>query len=124
MGDRRTGWLVAMLAGMLFMEGRREVPHFVDDSGNRFKLHFAPLRVETSRPMLPRSSLLHEGRSAPDDRPLVPIPAWSLPEVFFGKAEEDDGTFSLEDEVRSQAVPSELAACGAQSTTTGTDCRH
>ena len=115
---------MAMLAGMLFMEGRREVPHFVDDSGNRFKLHFAPLRVETSRPMLPRSSLLHEGRSAPDDRPLVPIPAWSLPEVFFGKAEEDDGTFSLEDEVRSQAVPSELAACGAQSTTTGTDCRH
>jgi hypothetical protein len=97
---------MAILAGMLFMEGRRAAPHFVDENGNPFKLHFVPLlRVETSRPTLPRSSLWHEGWSARDHRPLVPIPVWSLPEVFFGTAEEADGTFSLEDQVRSQAVP-------------------
>ncbi len=124
MRARRTGWVVAMLAGMLFLEGRRAVPHFVDDNGNPFKLHFAPLRVETSRPTLLRSRLLYDGWSAPDDRPLVPIPAWSLPEVFSGKADEADGTFLLEDEVRSQAVSLGLAACGRRSTTSGTDCGY
>jgi hypothetical protein len=105
MGARKTGWVVAMLAGMLFMEGRRAAPHFVDENGNPFKLHFVPLRVETSRPTLQRSSLWHDRWSSFDHRPLVPIPVWSLPEVFFGTAEEADGTFLFEDEVRSQAVP-------------------
>jgi hypothetical protein len=112
---------VGMLAGMLFMEGRRLVPHFVDDNGSPFKLHFAPLTVGTSRPTLLRSSLLNDGWSAPDDRPLVPIPAWSLPEVTFGRG-ETDGSFLLEDEVRSQAAPLGLAACGLRSATSGTDC--
>lgn len=113
-----------MLAGMLFMEARRVVPHFVDENGNPFKLHFVPLGVETSRPTLSRSRFLRDGSSALHHRPLVPVPAWSLPEVFFGTAEEADGTFLFEDEVRSQAVSLGLAACGLRSTTSGADCGY
>jgi hypothetical protein len=119
----RTGLLAGVLAGLLFMESRRTVPHLVGDDGAPFRLHFAPLRLETTGPTLLRSSVLRDGWSALDDRPMVPAPAWSLPEVVFGQAEADP-TFLLEEEVQQREPPRQLVPCTVHETTGVADCAY
>ena len=119
----RTGLVVGLLAGLLSTEGRRTMPHLVDENGAPFKLRFAPVRMQATGRALLRSSFLREGWSAFDQRPLVPAPAWSLPEVVFGRPEADP-TFLLEDEVREQKPPRQLVPCTVHETTGVADCPY
>ena len=115
--------LAGVLAGLLFMEGRRSAPHLVGEDGAPFRLHFAPVRMNTSRPTLLRLSVLRDGWSALDDRPVVPAPAWSLPEVVSGQA-EGDPTFLLEEEVQQRQPPRQLVPCTVHETTGVADCAY
>jgi hypothetical protein len=119
----RRGWVLGMLAGLLFMEARPNTPHLVDEDGKPFRLRLVPVRLETPASVALRSPLLSDGWSALDDRPLVPIPAWSLPEVVFGRTEAD-GIFLLEDDLRSQGAPSGIAPCGLRTAIGGRSCSY
>ena len=115
--------MLGILAGLLFMEARPSAPHLVDENGKPFRLRLVPERLEMPASVALRSPLLSDGWSALDDRPLVPIPAWSLPEVVFGRTEAD-GIFLLEDDLRSQRAPSGLPACGLRTAIGGTNCSY
>ena len=119
----KTGLVAGLLAGLLFLEGRGRMPHLVDETGAPFRLRFAPIKMDSTRLPLLRSSLLREGWSALGDRPLVPAPAWSLPEVVFGRAESDP-TFLLEDEIQQQNPPRPFVPCTVHETTGVADCPY
>ncbi len=105
------GWTIAALAGLLFLQGRSAVPHFVDENGKPFKLHFRPLRMDSSPTALPRSSRLS----------VVPASPWSIPEVVSGRT-EPEGSVLFHQEAERQEPSYPLDDCGFSTTTGNVDC--
>ena len=103
-------WMLGVIAGVLFSDGPRIAPRFVDENGNRFALRCPQLTIQSGDPGGPSWRVSSDAPAPVGDRALVPSPAWSLPEVVVGGAEVDS-VFLLEDELRSQERLSGVALC-------------
>ena len=102
--------MLGVIAGVFLSNGPRIAPSFVDENGNRFALRCPQLTSQSSDLGGPSWRVSGDPPPPVDDRALVPILGWSLPEVVIGGAELD-GVFLLEDELRSEERSAELALC-------------